>query len=115
MHSLAEQSLLRCDANSHSMPEAEVKQQLGSLNNWQAIIENNATQIMRVFTFKNFVNGLRFTNQIAELAEQEDHHPKICLEWGQVSVSWWTHTLSGLFINDFIMAARCDELYNSQP
>ena len=45
-----------------------------------------------------------------ELAEAEGHHPAILTEWGSVEVSWWTHKIGGLHMNDFIMAARTDEL-----
>ncbi len=45
------------------------------------------------------------------LAEEEGHHPIILIEWGQVTVTWWTHKIKGLHRNDFIMAAKTDELY----
>ena len=47
----------------------------------------------------------------SEIAEQEDHHPRIVTEWGRVAVQWWTHVISGLHRNDFIMAAKTDELF----
>ena len=51
------------------------------------------------------------SNKIANLAEQEDHHPKISLEWGKVSVLWWSHKIKGLHRNDFICASKTDDLY----
>ena len=59
---------------------------------------------------KNYAQALELTNKIAAIAEEEDHHPLINLEWGRVTVAWWTHLIKGLHKNDFIMAARTDQL-----
>jgi 4a-hydroxytetrahydrobiopterin dehydratase len=67
-------------------------------------------RLQRVFTFKNFAEALAFTNRVGEIAEANDHHPLIITEWGRVTVQWWTHAIEGLHINDFILAARTDEL-----
>jgi 4a-hydroxytetrahydrobiopterin dehydratase len=47
----------------------------------------------------------------AELAEEEAHHPTLLTEWGRTTVTWWTHKIKGLHRNDFVMAAKADELY----
>ena len=52
--------------------------------------------------------SLDFSNKVADLAESEDHHPKIVLEYGSVEVSWWSHKIKGLHKNDFICAAKTD-------
>ncbi len=44
------------------------------------------------------------------MADLEDHHPQLVVEWGRLQVSWWTHAIGGLHMNDFVLAARCDEL-----
>lgn len=56
------------------------------------------------------VSVLAFTNQVGQLAEEQGHHPAILLEYGKVTVRWWTHKINGLHRNDFIMAARTDQL-----
>ena len=48
---------------------------------------------------------------VGELAEEEGHHPRIVTEWGRVAVTWWTHKIRGLHRNDFIMAAKTDQLF----
>jgi len=53
---------------------------------------------------------LEFTNKVSALAEQEDHHPLIITEYGRVTLQWWTHKIKGLHKNDFIMAAKSDQL-----
>ncbi len=60
--------------------------------------------------FRNFVEAVAFTNQVAEIAKAEGHHPVILTEWGKVTVTWWTHKIRGLHRNDFIMAAKTDRL-----
>jgi 4a-hydroxytetrahydrobiopterin dehydratase len=64
----------------------------------------------RVFKFKNFAQALEFTNEVGAIAEEEDHHPLIVTEYGRVTVDWWTHVIGGLHKNDFVMAAKTDQL-----
>jgi 4a-hydroxytetrahydrobiopterin dehydratase len=55
-----------------------------------------------------------FTNRVGELAEAAGHHPALLTEWGKLTVTWWSHKIKGLHRNDFILAARTDELLASQ-
>ena len=75
--------------------------------------EDEVRKLICVFAFKDYDESLNFTNIIAKLAEEEDHHPEIILEWGKVTVSWWSHKIKGLHKNDFICAAKTDELFKS--
>ena len=84
---------------------------LASIPNWEISVESEVSMLSRQYRFDDFSRALEFTNQVAALAEAEDHHPRIVTEWGAVQVSWWTHTVRGLHYNDFIMAARCDGVY----
>ena len=59
---------------------------------------------------RSFTEAVDFTNKVAEMADEEDHHPKIILEWGKVTVYWWSHKIEGLHKNDFICAAKTDSL-----
>lgn len=69
--------------------------------------------ISRHFTFKNFAEALAFVNKIGALAEAEGHHPDISFGWGYVTITLSTHAVSGLSENDFILAAKIDELKRS--
>jgi 4a-hydroxytetrahydrobiopterin dehydratase len=62
--------------------------------------------LSRTFKLKNFVAALELANRIGELAEGENHHPRLVVEYGRLAVSWWTHAISSVHRNDFIMAAR---------
>ncbi len=83
---------------------------LAQIPDWVPEVRDNVMMLERVYKFKNFKQALAFANQVAELAEQEFHHPAILLEWGKVTVTWWTHAIRGLHKNDFICAAKTDQL-----
>jgi len=74
----------------------------------------NVPRLRRIFKFKNFVEALNFTNKVGEIAETEGHHPMLITEWGRVTVVWWTHAIRGLHKNDFIMAAKTNDLYEAR-
>ncbi len=93
------------------MDPEKSKDLLASIPNWEISVESEVSMLSRQYRFDDFARALEFTNQVAALAEAEDHHPRIVTEWGAVQVSWWTHTVRGLHYNDFIMAARCDGVY----
>jgi 4a-hydroxytetrahydrobiopterin dehydratase len=77
---------------------------------WQITEVSGIERLEKSFPFKNFAQALHFTNQVGAVAEQANHHPAILTEWGRVTVSWWTHKIAGLHVNDFIMAAKTDQL-----
>jgi 4a-hydroxytetrahydrobiopterin dehydratase len=78
------------------------------IENWA--LNEDATRIERQFSFKNFVEALSFCNKIGELAELEGHHPDINLGWGYCNVTFQTHKIRGLHENDFIMAAKVNDI-----
>jgi 4a-hydroxytetrahydrobiopterin dehydratase len=71
-------------------------------------------RLERVFRFRDFAGAMAFAVRIGALAEEEDHHPRMQIEWGRVTVSWWTHRIGGLHRNDFIMAAKTDRAYPTE-
>jgi 4a-hydroxytetrahydrobiopterin dehydratase len=71
---------------------------------------DNATKIQRSFKMSDFVASLDLVNKIGELAENEGHHPDISFGWGYCNVLLYTHKIKGLHQNDFIMAAKINEL-----
>jgi 4a-hydroxytetrahydrobiopterin dehydratase len=79
---------------------------------WNIVEIDGEARLQRTFTFSNFAEALAFTNRIGQVAEAVDHHPSILTEWGRVTVTWWTHKVRGLHRNDFIMAARTDQVYS---
>jgi len=59
----------------------------------------------------DFAAALDFTNRVGELAERYNHHPEIVLEYGKVTVKWWTHTAGGVAANDCLLARETSALY----
>jgi 4a-hydroxytetrahydrobiopterin dehydratase len=90
------------------MASDEAKLYLEQTPRWTLLSEG--TRIERTFKFANFKEALEFVDQIGALAEAEGHHPDIRFGWGYCTVELYTHKIKGLHQNDFIMAAKIDEL-----
>jgi len=110
MSNLAQQPCEACRAGAPRVTGEERAQLTQQVPAWRLITVDGIDQLQREFTFGNFVEALSFTHKVGELAEQANHHPAILTEWGRVTVTWWTHKIKGLHRNDFIMAARTDDL-----
>lgn len=95
------------------MSKAEAEAYMPQVPDWNIVDVDGENRLERQFKFKNFQEAINFTNQIGELAEEEDHHPAILTEWGKVKVTWWTHAVNGLHLNDFILAAKTDQIYKN--
>ncbi|GAB4499370.1 MAG: 4a-hydroxytetrahydrobiopterin dehydratase [Anaerolineales bacterium] len=108
---LAEGKCVPCRKGDPALTDAEVSEFLPQVPEWELVIVNGVQRLQRVFNLKNYVEAVAFTNKLALIAEKEDHHPLIVLEWGRVTVQWWTHVVGGLHQNDFVMAARTDKLF----
>lgn len=97
-----------CRKGDPALADAEVAKLLSQVPAWEPVEADGIKRLQRVFKLKNYVEAVAFTNKVSAIAEEEDHHPLIVLEWGRVTVQWWTHAVKGLHQNDFIMAAKTD-------
>lgn len=95
--------------DARALTEAEAAELHSQVPAW-TIVQEATPRLERVFTFRNFVQALDFANEVGAMAEAEGHHPALLVEWGRVRVQWWTHFVGGLHLNDFIAAARTDQL-----
>lgn len=111
MTDLTQLKCVACRAGEPILTNAQITDLQPEVSEWQIKKVNGVKRLERVFKFKNFVEALAFTNKIGAIAEEEDHHPLIITEYGRVTVNWWTHIIKGLHKNDFIMAAKTDEIY----
>ena len=93
------------------MSDAEIRQMHPEVPDWQVVERDGIKRLERIFRFDDFGSALAFTNRVGEIAEAQGHHPALLTEWGRVTVAWWTHKIKGLHRNDFIMAAKSNELY----
>lgn len=110
MSELSQMKCEACQAGAPTVSDEELVQLMREIPDWSTPVYDGVMQLERVYKFKNFKLAWAFSNKVAELAEAEFHHPGILLEWGKVTVTWWTHAISGLHKNDFIMAAKTDQL-----
>jgi len=110
MTTLAQQKCIPCESEIPPLSDDEISELKQELPHWQVVEVEGVPRLKRRFDFKNFAKALEFTNAVGEIAEDEGHHPLITLTWGEVTVEWWTHNIKGLHNNDFIMAAKTDEL-----
>ncbi len=111
MATLTQMKCTACRAGEPTVTDAEIAELHPQVAEWTIVERNGIKRLERAFKFKDFVGALTFTNHVGKLAEVEGHHPTLLTEWGRVTVEWWTHKIKGLHRNDFIMAAKTDELY----
>lgn len=107
---LSDQHCEVCRKDSKPVTEQELAGFLQEHPQWQCLQDAGVNKLRREYQFDDYAQGLKFTNELAALAEKEDHHPDILLQWGKVTLTWWTHSINGLHKNDCIMAAKSDQL-----
>lgn len=108
MTELTRQTCEPCRAGAPPASEAEISAWRPQIPDWEIVERDGIPRLERVFPFPDFVQALSFTNRVGALAEEQGHHPALLTEWGRVTVSWWTHKIRNLHVNDFVMAARTD-------
>ncbi len=107
MSDLHDRNCSSCAWGVAAIKQEKAVEMLSQLDSWK-LVEGH--HLRREFKFANFVEALSFVNQVGEIAEHEMHHPDLLLSWGRVRVDIWTHTIDGLSENDFILAAKIDQI-----
>ncbi len=106
---LLQQKCEPCEGGVEPCPLPVAKQQLAELKGWSLV--HDGQRIRKEWKLKNFLQGLAFFEKIGEVAESQAHHPDLHLEnYREVSIEIWTHAIGGLSRNDFILAAKIDEV-----
>ena len=113
MEALSQMKCTACRGDEPRLTDDGIADMLPQVPEWGLVERDGIKRLERRFTFRNFAQALAFTNKVGELAEAEGHHPAILTEWGRVTVTWWTHRIKGLHRNDFILAAKTDQLVSS--
>lgn len=113
MSELASAQCEACRKGAPKLSDSEIADLMPEVPGWTIAEVEGEKRLERTFTFGNFADALDFTNRVGALAEENAHHPALLTEWGKVTVSWWTHKISGLHRNDFIMAAKTNAVMNS--
>jgi 4a-hydroxytetrahydrobiopterin dehydratase len=110
---LTQKTCVPCRGDEPAFTQTQVEEYKPQVPEWELVDDKGVLKLKRAFKFKDFVGALTFTQQVGEAAEKQGHHPVIRTEWGKVTVTWWTHKIKGLHQNDFIMAAKTDQLYQN--
>ena len=109
MADLAKKRCIPCEKGVPPLTPPQAQEMLKELNpEWMLVDDGHL--LVREFRFADFAQAMTFANKIAEVAEEEGHHPDLAIAWGSVSVELSTHAIGGLSENDFILAAKIDQL-----
>jgi 4a-hydroxytetrahydrobiopterin dehydratase len=104
--SLAQKKCAPCSGEIPPLIPEEIQRLMGEIPNWH--LEDG--KLTRLYTFKNFKKPMELANRIADIAEEQNHHPDLLVRWGELRVSIFTHAINGLTESDFIVAAKIDLL-----
>lgn len=113
MQDLLKSHCEKITAQTIRMDDQEIDRLMAMLTGWKKIQVEGEMRLEKIYKLNDFALAAAFTAQIAQMAEEEDHHPAILTEWGKATITWWTHKIKGLHRNDFIMAAKTDELFEN--
>lgn len=108
MSELAQKTCTPCQGGVPRLDAPEAERLLAEVPGWR--LDCNHTKIRRRFEFPDFTTAFAFAKEIHDLAEAEWHHPDLEVAWGRVEVTFYTHKIKGLHENDFIIAAKVNEI-----
>jgi 4a-hydroxytetrahydrobiopterin dehydratase len=108
MSDLSKERCLPCEGGVEALSKDQAQTLLQQTPDWQ--LNSQGTEIKRDFKFKNFYETMAFVNGIAWIANQENHHPDMEVGYNYCNVRYNTHAIKGLSHNDFICAAKIDQL-----
>ena len=111
MDDLLKKKCVPCEGGAIPFDTSEIHQYQKKVDGWD-IIKNDKDIFFleKNFIFKNFIDSQHFINKIGEIAEEESHHPDISFGWGYAKIIITTHAIEGLSENDFILAAKIDQI-----
>ena len=104
---LAQKHCVPCEGGTPALSSDSIQSLLGQIKGWQP---RDDKALEKSFKFKDFLGAVDFVNAVTPVAEAEGHHPDLFVKWGEVRVSLTTHAVGGLTENDFILAAKIDQL-----
>ena len=113
MTDLTKKKCVPCEGGVIPFDISEIHKYQKKVDGWEVIKNNNDIFFLsKKFNFKNFLDSQNFINRVGEISENEGHHPDILFGWGYAEIKITTHAIEGLSENDFILAAKIDQLVN---
>ena len=113
MSDLLNKKCVPCEGGILPFDISEIHKYQKKVDGWD--VKKNIKNIYfleKNFNFKNFSNSQNFVNKVGAVAEKEGHHPDIFFGWGYSKIIITTHAIEGLSENDFILAAKIDQIFN---
>jgi 4a-hydroxytetrahydrobiopterin dehydratase len=108
MSDLSKKHCVACEGGAEPLNEKETKLMMTQVTDWQ--LDQSGKEISKTFKFKNYYETIAFVNSVAWISHREDHHPDLSVSYNKCEIRYSTHAIGGLSANDFICAAKVDEL-----
>ena len=113
MNDLLEKKCVPCEGGAIAFDISEIHNYQKKVDGWDVLKDDKKNFFLeKNFKFKNFLESQNFINKVGEISENEGHHPDIVFGWGYAEIKITTHAIEGLSENDFILAAKIDQLIN---
>jgi len=114
MNELIDKKCIPCEGGISSLDLKEIHKYQKKVDGWNVKANEKKIYFLeKNFKFKNFLMSQSFVNKVGEVSEKEGHHPDISFGWGYAKISITTHAIEGLSENDFILAAKIDQIVNA--
>ena len=113
MNDLLNKKCVPCEGEVLPFDISEIHKYQKKVDGWDILKnEKKIFYLYKKYEFKNFLESQIFINRVGEISENEGHHPDISFGWGYAEIKITTHAIEGLSENDFILAAKIDQLFN---
>ena len=114
MSDLLKKKCVPCEGGVSTLDISEIHKYQKKVDGWDVVSNDKKIYFLeKKFKFKNFLESQKFINTVGEISENENHHPDILFGWGYAKISITTHAIEGLSENDFILAAKIDQIFNA--
>ena len=111
MNKLLEKKCVPCEGGVVPFDISEIHKYQKKVDGWEIIKNDKKVYLLeKKFEFKNFLESQKFINEVGKVSEEEGHHPDIIFGWGYAKINITTHAIEGLSENDFILAAKIDNI-----
>ena len=113
MNELLNKKWKPCEGGVIPFDVSEIHKYQKKIDGWDITKEESEIFFLKKkFIFKNFLESQKFVNKVGKISEEEGHHPDIIFGWGYSEIKITTHAIKGLSENDFILAAKIDQIIN---
>ena len=113
MNDLLNKKCVPCEGGVLPFDISEIHKYQKKVDGWDITKDEKEIFFLnKMFIFKNFLESQKFINNVGKISEEEGHHPDISFGWGYATIIITTHAIEGLSENDFILAAKIDQIFN---